>query len=121
MPAREACIANIGPRQRRRRVMIGGASLAAGVVFTALVLAAGTSREWRLPAFVPIWAGMLSLLEARARTCVVLSARGMRNMDSGNERFTDEDELGQVRVQARRVHAQAFVAAVLITAMIFAI
>lgn len=38
-------------------------------------------------------------------------------MDGGSEPITDPDELSQVRRQARRVHAKALAAAVVLTAL----
>ena len=42
-------------------------------------------------------------------------------MDSGPEDITDGDELAQVRSQARRVHVQALVLALALTALSIAV
>jgi hypothetical protein len=115
------CIPNIGPRQRRRRRIIAGVAFIAGAIAAGLLVAQNAAAERRFLVFLPFWIGALSWLEARAKTCVVLSSRGIRNLDSGNERVADDDELRQIRRQARRVYVQAFLAAALLTMVIFAL
>ena len=61
-------IANIGPRGRRRRALLGVAALAAGVAILALLLMLGVDRGWRALLVVPFWAGALGILQARAHT-----------------------------------------------------
>jgi len=61
-------VANIGPRGRRRRVLLGAAALAAGVAILALLLMLGVDRGWRALLVVPFWAGALGILQARAHT-----------------------------------------------------
>ena len=46
-----------------------------------------------------------------------LAARGLRDMDSGSERITDDVERAQVRRQARLVHTKTLTTAVLLTAL----
>lgn len=108
---RRSVCANIGPRQRRLRALLGVAALAAAAVAFATLRAAGAAREWRAALVVPLWIGILALLEARAQTCVVLAARGRRNLDGGEERIEGTDERALIAAQARRVHVQAAVGA----------
>jgi len=61
-------VANIGPRGRRRRVLLGAAALGAGVAILALLLMLGVDRGWRALLVVPFWAGALGILQARAHT-----------------------------------------------------
>lgn len=82
------------------------------------LIASGAPRAWRLLVFVPAWAGAVDFLQVRARTCVLLAARGVRNMDAGNEAITDAAELRRVRAQARTVHLQSALAALAITAAV---
>ena len=46
-----------------------------------------------------------------------LAARGLRDLDSGPERITDDAERAQVRRQARAVHAKSLATAVLLSAL----
>ena len=63
-----ACVANIGPRQRRQRLVFGIVAFAAGAVILAGLLAAGAPRATRLLAVLPFWAGMLGFLQHREKT-----------------------------------------------------
>ena len=64
----EVCIANIGPRERRKRRNFGVftfASTAAGLVAMA---AYGLDRGWRLALFFPLVAAASAVIQARDRT-----------------------------------------------------
>jgi hypothetical protein len=62
------CIANIGPRERRRRLMFGIATLAASMVISFLFVLYGVRPVFRLPLFVPLFVGALGFFQARDRT-----------------------------------------------------
>jgi hypothetical protein len=50
---------------------------------------------------------------------VALAKRGLRNMDSGEEKIEDADELARVRAQARKVYVQSALLAVIVTVVVF--
>lgn len=65
----EICLINIGPKQRRMRAASGvvglaiAMALAVGLAFTDLAVG------WRAAAvFVPVYGGLLGILQARAKT-----------------------------------------------------
>jgi hypothetical protein len=62
------CIANIGPRERRKRLMFGITTLAASVVISFLFVFYGVRPLLRLPLFVPLFVGALGFFQARDRT-----------------------------------------------------
>lgn len=64
----EACIANIGPRERQRRMRIGVVSLVGGVCFAAILVGIEAHWLWRLFLFLPFWAGAVGILQAREKT-----------------------------------------------------
>lgn len=64
----EVCIANIGPRERRKRLTFGLALSALGVGLTVALVVADVHRLWRLGLFLPFWAGALGVLQARENT-----------------------------------------------------
>ena len=64
----QACVANIGPRQRRQRLVFGVIALAAGAVILAGLLAADAPRATRLLGALPFWAAMLGFLQYREKT-----------------------------------------------------
>lgn len=103
----DVCTPNIGPRERRKRLVVGLAMLAVTAVLGAILIATGTPRVWRLATIAPAWVAGVGLFQVRERTCVALAARGRRNLDGGDERITDPIELHRVRMQSRRVHLQA--------------
>lgn len=115
------CIPNIGPRERRRRVVMGVVMIVLTALAAAWLVTGGAPRPWRLLVFVPAWIGALDVLQVRARTCVLLAARGVRNMDHGNEPLTDPRERDRVRAQARAVHLQSALLALAVTAVVTAL
>lgn len=62
------CVGNIGPRERRKRVVIGALSLAVALGLYALLVVLEVGPIWRLPLFLPIWLWLLAWLEARGST-----------------------------------------------------
>lgn len=63
-----ACIPNIGPRQRRRRLAVGVAATVASMIVLTALLATDTPRAARLLAALPFWAGALGFLQYREKT-----------------------------------------------------
>jgi hypothetical protein len=63
-----ACIANIGPRERRKRLVFGIVTLAASVVISFLFVFYGVRPVFRLPLFIPLFVGALGFFQYRART-----------------------------------------------------
>lgn len=61
-------IANIGPRGRRQRRILGLWMVAVGLLAVGAFIVAGLAPAWTLLAFVPFWLGALGLLQARERT-----------------------------------------------------
>ena len=60
--------ANIGPQERRKRLLFGLVWWAIGLG-TALALSAqGLSRWWRSPLFLCFWLGALGVFQAREKT-----------------------------------------------------
>ena len=59
---------NIGPRERRRRLLAGVAALLAAGGGLTVLIALGLPRAWRIALVVPFWFGALGLAQARART-----------------------------------------------------
>ena len=61
-------LANIGPRGRRRRLVIGAAAIGVGLVALLALLLSGVDRSWRVALVVPFWAGALGILQAQGHT-----------------------------------------------------
>ena len=97
--------------------MILAAIATAVAVVTAVAILAWTApRPWRLAIFLPTWAAAVCYLEARSRTCVVLAARGLRNLDTGNERVADAAERNASARQSRTIYLWSTGIAAIVTA-----
>ena len=61
-------LANIGPKQTRKRLLMGVAMLALGVVLAVVFMHADVSRGWYSVLFLPFWMGTLGISQARKKT-----------------------------------------------------
>jgi hypothetical protein len=111
------CIPNIGPRERRRRLVGGFVFLLITACVGGGLILFNAPRPWRLLVFLPAWASALGFFQASAKTCVALAARGLKNMDAGDEPITDPTELKRVRAQSRAVHVRAALTAAVVAAL----
>jgi hypothetical protein len=112
---------NIGPREQRKRRLLGLVALTVGVAAAFLLVVFEAPRWSRAVVFFPVWMAGLGLLQAREKTCIALAARGVCNMDAGEEGVEDETLAAQLRDKARRIHRRALVtaAAITILALVF--
>jgi hypothetical protein len=118
MESPNACIPNIGPRERRKRVTGGIVMLLIALALAAFLLHTGVTRAWRALVFIPLWMSATGFFQARYQTCVALTARGTQNMDAGEQPVSDPSTLVRMRAQAMTVHVQSVVTAALIAALI---
>ena len=118
--AASPCTPNIGPRERQRRLVVGIVMLGIAITLAAVLVLFGAPRVWRLLVVLPAWVAGIGLFQVKEQTCVALAARGLRNLDHGDERIVDAIELQHVRTQARRVHleAAAFAVAIVVAVML---
>jgi hypothetical protein len=68
MNVEKAELANIGPKETRKRLLMGVAMLAMGVVLAVIFTYAGVSPGWYSVLFLPFWMGTLPVSEARKKT-----------------------------------------------------
>ena len=106
---------NIGPRERRKRRVMGIAALAAGAVLAFGLVLVGAPWWSRAFVFFPVWLAALGLLQAREQTCVALAARGVCNMDAGESPIEDDDTARELRDKARRINRRALLVAAMVT------
>ena len=64
----KAELANIGPKETRKRLLMGVAMLAMGVVLAVIFTHVGVSRGWYAALFLPFWMGTLGISQARKKT-----------------------------------------------------
>ena len=106
---------NIGPREQRKRRLLGIVALTVGVATAFLLVVYDAPRPLRAVVFFPVWIAGLGLLQAREKTCIALAARGTCNLDTGEESLDDENLIEQLRAQSRLIHRRALVTAAAIT------
>jgi hypothetical protein len=68
MNVRKAELANIGPKETRKRLRMGVAMLAMGIVLAVIFTRVGVSRGWYSVLFLPFWMGTLAVSQARKKT-----------------------------------------------------
>ncbi len=61
-------LANIGPKETRKRLLMGIAMLVLGVVMAVVLAHADVSRGWYAALFLPFWMGTLAISQARKKT-----------------------------------------------------
>ncbi|WP_435101730.1 hypothetical protein [Halarchaeum sp. P4] len=114
---------NIGRRERRRRYRFATAGfVVAAAIVVAVVL--GALPEAILPAiFVPLAVAIEWFLQASKSFCVILGLLGKYSFEERGETGTVEDPEAhrEDRASAVRITATSVVAAVLITAVVFAV
>ncbi|MBS2031849.1 MAG: hypothetical protein JST54_28390 [Deltaproteobacteria bacterium] len=62
------CIANIGPRERAKRMRFGLIALGLGVAVAVPLVATHVHWLWRLPVFLPLWMAGVGIFQAREHT-----------------------------------------------------
>jgi hypothetical protein len=115
-PRERMLVANIGPAERRKRHRFGVAFLLLGVAAVGVARALDLPLAARAASAAFFFAGFLGIFQARAHTCVALASRGSRDLDVGEERIEQAQELTAVRAQARAVMARTLLATLLSTA-----
>ncbi len=68
MDVRSVSIPNIGPRERRSRLLFGAAALAVAVILAIALVVTGAPRPWRLALFLPLWPAALGFFQAWGKT-----------------------------------------------------
>jgi hypothetical protein len=61
-------VVNIGPRERRNRLVFGIAALGVGAVIALLLILIDAPLVWRIPLFLLFLFGALGVFQAREKT-----------------------------------------------------
>jgi hypothetical protein len=64
----EACIANISPLERQKRLRFGITQFIISLVVLSVLIAFGADRLWRLPLLFLFWASAVGYFQARDKT-----------------------------------------------------
>ncbi len=62
------CIANIGPKERQKRLIFGIVSLAVGVVIGLVLLSSDVTAWARIVLFLPFFGGGVGVFQSREKT-----------------------------------------------------
>lgn len=111
----EISVSNIGPREQRKRRLLGIVALTVGVATAFVLVIMDAPRPLRAVVFFPVWLAGLGLLQAREQTCIALAARGTCNLDTGEETLNDDNLIEQLRRKSRLINRRALVTAIAIT------
>ena len=96
-------VGNIGPRGRRQRLILGTICLVLACAGLYVLARWQTPRAVRLLLFPFFWVGLVGVLQARARTCIALAARGTCDSGAGVAVLTPElDHLFRQRAKTIR-------------------
>lgn len=66
--SQSAPVANIGTAERRKRLVFGIVALGVGAAIAILLVLIQAPLVWRLPLFLPFFAGALGVFQARDKT-----------------------------------------------------
>lgn len=80
---------NLGPKEIRRRRLLGYLGLNVGVILAIIFIWQDVSDYLRMLVFIPFFVGYLGILQALQKTCVVLALKGVQNQDQGDEPVVD--------------------------------
>ena len=64
----DVCVPNIGPEERRRRLIGGAVALGVGVGLAGLMVVADVDRWWRVALLLPFWSASLGYFQAAEKT-----------------------------------------------------
>jgi hypothetical protein len=106
---------NIGPRERRKRRLMGVVALTVGVGLAFVLVIMQAPRWSRAVIFFPVWIAGLGLIQSREKTCIALAAKGKCNMDDGEASLRDESLIEPLKEKARRINRRALITAGAIT------
>lgn len=74
-----------------------------------------TPLPFRTVVFVPLWIGILCLLQARQGVCVFLAARGVCAVEGGNAAISDPELRRAIERRAARIHLLSMSGAAVMT------
>jgi len=114
-PEGEACIANINPAERRKRLITGIVAFVAAAVILAVMAFTGMDRLWRLPLALLFFVAATGYFQWRDKTCVAFAVLNSRKVGDKMEKIEDSAELARVRKQARQVQIKSLLAAIPLT------
>ena len=111
--------ANIGAQGRRRRFVMGIAMLIAGFLLGVIFITQGWERLWRAVLLIPIFLGMLGVIQAQEKTCALLAEFGLREAETGQRRINDLEAASRLKGRGRKILIQSLLWALALTTLFF--
>lgn len=108
---------NIGFKGRRRRILIGSIGLMATIAVAIWMMVVGVDSLWRWALFLPLFASVLCVVEAKFSTCVILAALGAWDLGCGTQKVPDSGLETDLRSRALKIIGLSLGAALLATAI----
>lgn len=99
----EVCIANISPKERKKRLKFAITQLVLTLILLSLLIYLDLPSLWRLPLFFMFAAATSSFFQWRDKTCVALALRNTRHISDKEEKVEDKSEAHQINKQAWKV------------------
>jgi hypothetical protein len=100
-------VCNIGPAQRRRRLLLGVVSLLAAVAFVVAVVVVDLPRWTLALAVFPLYGAAMGYFQYRERFCVGFAGIGVFDVGGGTERVDDPAALAADRRRAVRLNLKS--------------
>ena len=110
---------NIGPAERRKRFVMGVVMLALSGVLILVFMMNHFSHSWRFILFLPIFFGMLGLIQDREKVCVLFAELGIQKIDTSGEKISDTMVASALKIRGRKILLKSALYAALITAVLF--
>lgn len=102
-------VANITERGARQRRALGVVFLVIALAAAAAMIAFDVPRAWRLLLAIPFGIAANGFLQAREKTCVVLSAMGSRETEGGGHAPMSAADCAVARRQTRSIVVRAVI------------
>lgn len=111
---------NINPAEIKSRRQSGYFSLAVAATGLGIFVYLHAPWPYFLALFVPIFVGILGLLQARSKFCVAYAAAGKQHADDSEEieAIDDSDAKKADSLKARTIYLKSFVLALPVTAVL---
>lgn len=109
---RETEVYNLGSKGKRNRMVIGVVCLAASFAGALWMVADQVHWVLRLVLLPPMFIGIVTLMQALTRTCVVLAALGAWDLDCGTQRVPDPDLERRLRHRAYGIVGLALITSI---------
>ncbi|GEM_PF-774853 len=114
-------LVNIGTREGKKRFVAGSAALVAAVLVFLWLRAGAHGKNTSLVLLPLFFASLLCFFQAKKNLCVVLSYKGMRNMDDGEQKIANADETASLRRESAKIIFLSFLMALAITLICYII